>query len=105
VASSLQRTDDAVLMRSKLIGASTATIGIAAAAYLSYVAIAWFRYAHVAPATSEDRDPLLDRFIPTYEIAERHHIRVAAPPALTLSAAENIDLRRSPIINAIFYDA
>jgi hypothetical protein len=89
-------------MRAKLIRATTATLGIAAATYVAYVAIAWLRYGHVAPATDEDRDPLLDRFMPTYEVAERHQIRVAALPALALSAAENVDLRRSAIINAIF---
>ncbi len=89
-------------MRGKLIGVAAATIGIAAASYVSYVAIAWFRYGRVAPATSQDRDPLLDRFMPTYEVAERHQIRVAASPSLTLSAAENIDLRRSVIINVLF---
>ncbi len=45
---------------------------------------------------------LPDRFIPAYEVAERHHIRVAAPAAITLAAATEIDLTQSAVIRAIF---
>jgi hypothetical protein len=44
---------------------------------------------------------LLDRFMPVYEVAERHHVRVAAPPAITLAAAVEADLMASPIVRAI----
>lgn len=48
------------------------------------------------------RDALLDRFMPVYDIVERHHIRVDAPAAVTFAAARDQDLLRSPGIRAIF---
>ncbi len=73
----------------------------AAAAYGAYVGITWYRYGNVAsPATGED-DPLLDRFLPVYEIVERHQIRVAAPAAVTLDVARDADLQASPVVRTI----
>jgi hypothetical protein len=40
--------------------------------------------------------------MPEYELAERHHVRVAAPAAMTLSAASDTDLQQSKIVRAIF---
>jgi hypothetical protein len=40
--------------------------------------------------------------MPAYEVVERHHIRVAAPPAITLAAASEMDLLGSRIVRAIF---
>ena len=37
-----------------------------------------------------------------YDVAERHHVRVMAPPEITLSAAADTDLQRSAVIRAIF---
>src|SRR5207247_623095 len=54
-------------------------LGVAGAAYAAYVATAWARYGRAAPPNVDDADVLLDRFMPAYDIAERHHIRVAAP--------------------------
>lgn len=76
--------------------------GIAAAGYASYVAATFFRYGRPEPLHPDDADPLLDRFIPIFDVAERHHIRVAAPAETTLAAASRIDLSRSPIIRAVF---
>jgi hypothetical protein len=71
-------------------------VGFSVAAYLSYAGTAWFRYGHARqPASSDETDPLLDRFMPAYEVAERHHIRVAAPAAITFSAATDLDLTQS----------
>ena len=79
-----------------------AAAGLAAAGYATYVAAAWLRYGHAAPARPEERDPLLDRFIPEYDVVERHHVRVAAPPAITLAAAAELELDQSALIRAIF---
>jgi hypothetical protein len=49
----------------------------------------------------EEMDSILDRFIPTFDIVERHRIRVAAPPEVTMSAARHIDMRDSAFIRAI----
>jgi hypothetical protein len=40
--------------------------------------------------------------MPTYEIVERHHVRVAAPSEITFAASCEIDLRQSALVNAIF---
>jgi hypothetical protein len=76
--------------------------GLAAAAYGAYVATAWYRYGHTHHAGREDADALLDKFMPTYDVAERHHVRVAAPAEVTLKAATEMDLQRSAIVRGIF---
>jgi hypothetical protein len=76
--------------------------GRSAASWLGFGA-AWLRYGHAKhPAKAEDEDSLLDRFIPTYEIAERHHVSVAAAADITFSTACAMDLQDSGIIRAIF---
>jgi hypothetical protein len=75
--------------------------GVAAAAYGTYVGITWYRYGNAPAANAEDKDPLLDRFMPRYEIADRHQIRVAAPAAVTLDAARDADLQASPVVRTI----
>jgi hypothetical protein len=75
--------------------------GVTAAAYGAYVGITWFRYSDAAPPSPEEQDPLLDRFMPSYDVAERHHVRVAAPAAVTLAAAQEMDLLHSPSVRAI----
>ena len=51
---------------------------------------------------AEESDRLLDRFMPRYDIVERHHVKVSAPADLTLLAASEMDLRQSRLIRAIF---
>lgn len=75
---------------------------LAAAAYATYVAIKWYRYGRARPAGGADADPLLDQFLPTYEIVERHHVRVAAPAEITLASAYEMDLQKSMVVRAIF---
>ena len=67
-----------------------AGIGLAMGAYAAYVAVTWSRYGCATAASDDDADPLLDEFMPKYEVAERHHVRVAAP-------AENIAIARMAI--------
>jgi hypothetical protein len=69
--------------------------------YGAYVAKTWYRYGTVTAPTPEELDPLLDRFMPAYEIVERHHIRVAAPAAVTLDVARDMDLQASPVVRTI----
>ena len=75
--------------------------GLATAAYGAYVGTTWYRYGNVAPPSPEEQDPLLDRFMPAYEIVERHHVRIAAPAAVTLAAARELDLQGSPLVRII----
>jgi hypothetical protein len=76
-------------------------VGLAAAAYGSYVAITWYRYGDVPPPNPEEQDPLLDRFMPSYEVVERHHVRVAAPPLVTLAVAREVDMQASPVVRTL----
>jgi hypothetical protein len=71
--------------------------------YAAYVGYTWLRYGHEGPAADPAaRDPLLDRFMPSYEVAERHHVHVNAPPEIVLAAAAEMDLLESPIIRTVF---
>lgn len=78
------------------------SLGVAAGTYAVYVGVTWLRYGHSAPASPDDADLLLDRFIPVYAVAERHHIHVAAPPEITFTAACEQDLMAVPVVRAIF---
>jgi hypothetical protein len=77
-------------------------VAVAAAAYAAYVALAWMRYGHASAPNRDAADPLLDTFMPAYDIAERHHIAVGAPAAITLAAARDLDLKQSAIVRTIF---
>ena len=76
-------------------------LGLAAVTYAVYVGAAWYRYGHVALPSDDETDPLLDHFMPEYEVAERHHVRVAAPPEIALAAAADTDLQQSVLVRGI----
>ena len=76
--------------------------GFAAGAYAAYAGTTWLRYGRAARPSEREQDALLDRFMPAYDVAERHHIRVEAPAAMTLDAAKNVDLAETGIVRAIF---
>jgi hypothetical protein len=75
---------------------------VAAASYAGFVGAAWLRYGHAAAPAADEVDPLLDLFMPAYDVAERHHIDVAAPAALTFGALMDMDLEQSLLVRAIF---
>lgn len=81
---------------------AAAGLGAAAGAYGGYAALTWYRYGRVPEPDAQARDELLDRFMPTYEVVERHQIRVAAPAATTLAAAREQDLLQLPLVRPIF---
>lgn len=85
------------VMKGLAIGA-----GIAGASYGTYVASAWRRYGRPKKAQGEEVDALLDTFMPTYDVCERHHVGVSAPAEVTLAAAKTVELDESRIIRAIF---
>lgn len=68
--------------------------------YAAYAAVAWLRYG--AGSGEHAPDPLLDAFIPVYEVAERHEVRVRAPAEVTFAAAREVDMRGTPLNRAIF---
>lgn len=86
----------------RAVGRLGAAAGVAAATYGALAAIAWLRYGHAERPSADDGDALLDRFMPTYDIAERHHVSVAAPAATTFASAANVDLNGPLLSRAIF---
>ena len=72
------------------------------AAYATLIARAWRRYGTPTPPGHGERDALLDRFMPVYDVVERHRIFVAAPAATVLAAAKDQDLMHSWLTRAIF---
>ena len=79
-----------------------AGLGVAAATYAGSAAFTWYRYGTPKPGAPDEADPLLDRFMATYEVVERHNVRVRAPARITLTAAYEQNLLGSPVIRAIF---
>jgi hypothetical protein len=67
---------------------------------VGYAGFTWYRYGKVV--RGGPRNPLVDRFIPKYEVREVHQTRVAAPADVTFGVAQDLDLRRSTIVRAIF---
>jgi len=75
-------------------------VGAVALIALGQAAATWLRYGRVARASSAPM--LLDRFLPTYEVRERHETHVTAPVEETYRAARAMDFDRSSIVRAIF---
>ncbi len=82
---------------------SGAILGLVALGYSGLVAAAWQGYGRPPRAAAEhEADGVLDRFMPAYEIVERHKVGVRASADVTLAAAREQDLQRSAIVRAIF---
>ena len=79
-----------------------AGLGAAVGGYAVLVANGWRRYGRPDPPRDDEADVLLDRFMPEYEVAERHHVHVRAPAAVTFSAAVDADMHASPVVRAVF---
>ena len=77
-------------------------LGLAGAAYTTYAGVTWVRYGQPTPPRPDECDPVLDRFMPVYDVVERHHIDVAAPAETTFAAACEQDLMALPLVRAIF---
>lgn len=75
--------------------------GVAAGAYAAYATFTWLRYGRTAEPAEAERDELLDRFMPEYEVVERHQVLVNAPAAITFAAAKDLNLD-SAIARLIF---
>ena len=86
----------------RALGWAAAGFGLMAIGYATIAGAAWYRYGQITPHSPDERDALLDQFMPVYEVVERHHIRVSAPAEVTLAAAAKIDLYQSAIVRAIF---
>ena len=77
-------------------------LGILGIGYLSLAVAAWTRFGRPRTAHPDEVDARLDRFIPVYEVVERHQVRVDAPAAITLLTAKNTALNESPLVRGIF---
>ena len=75
-------------------------VGATLLGWFGYALYAWIGYG----SAQVDRQPdaAVDRYMPVYEIAERHEIAVDAPAANTYAAECRVDLQDSPVIQAIF---
>lgn len=78
-----------------------AALAAAAAGYLGLAAVTWWRFGARAKTDARGHDHLLDRFVPAFDVVERHHVRVRAPAPVTFAAAREQDLLRVPIVRAI----
>ena len=45
-----------------------AGVGVTSAAYGAYVGMTWYRYGYAAPPSPKEQDPLLDRFMRSYDV-------------------------------------
>jgi hypothetical protein len=84
----------------RTVGMLGAGVAVSALAWGGYAVIRWSRYGkstRIAPP-----DPLLDRYMPAYEVRERHETRVEAPADVTWAAVHDLDLRSSGLVRAIF---
>jgi hypothetical protein len=77
-------------------------MGVAAGAYAACAALTWHRYGRISRSNRHHHDEMLDRFMPFYEVVERHYVYVEAPAPLTLAAAKDQDLFAIPLVRAIF---
>jgi hypothetical protein len=84
------------------LSGAAALAGIAAVSYAGFVGASWVRYGHAAEPAPDEADPLLDVFMPEYDVAERHHMAVAASAEATFGALMDMDLERSQVVRAIF---
>lgn len=84
--------------------AAALAAGVAAAlgGYAACAAVAWCRYGRVPPRDDRRGDDLLDRFMPAFDIVERHQIVIEAPAPLVMAAAREQDLLQLPLVRAIF---
>jgi hypothetical protein len=81
---------------------SAVIVGAATATYVGCVATEWLRYGRARTPQADEVDPLLDRFMPDYEVVDRHAIAIEAPAGVVFTAAREMNLRESPLIRAIF---
>ena len=90
-------------MRKTIARCIASGLGAVALGYTMFTASAWLCYGR--PRRERDgatHDVLLDRFIPTYDVAEQHCVPVNAPADIAFAAACEMDLMSSPIVRAVF---
>jgi hypothetical protein len=86
----------------RILTALGSAAGLVGAAYGAYAAATWLRYGRPKRASADAADPLLDSFMPDYDVGERHAIAVAAPANVTFVTARELNLYDSRLVRAIF---
>src|SRR5262249_17607534 len=81
---------------------SAMDFGLAAFSYAAYAATTFLQYGRPKIGKGFNADPLLDIFMPNYEVVDRHSIQIAAPADVVLTAATETDIEKCPVIRAIF---
>jgi len=83
-------------------GSLAATAAVGAATYAACAGHEWLRYGHPPPPIADEVDDLLDRFMPAYDVVERHRLHIEAPADVTYAASVDMNLEDSLIIGGIF---
>jgi hypothetical protein len=81
--------------------ASGAMLGVAAGAAGYASLVAWNRWRYGSPSALPN-DPVLNRFMPSPEVAEHHEIAIAAPAAVVLAAAKEMQALELPLVRTVF---
>lgn len=77
-------------------------IGLAGLSYGAYAATTFLRYGRPRRGNGANSDPVLDIFMPNYEVVDRHSVQIAAPAEVVLAAASETNIEKSPVVRAIF---
>jgi len=77
-------------------------LGLAGVPYVTYAATTFLRYGRPRRGKGSSADPLLDIFMSSYEVVERHSIEIATPADLVLTAATETDIEKCRLVRAIF---
>src|SRR5688572_11538546 len=85
-----------------MFGCLAAVAGLAVGTDATFVRVTWFRYGRVPRSDPEEHDNLLERFMPVFDVAERHHLEVAAPASVAVAVARDRDLFESRVVRTIF---
>src|SRR5262245_34693887 len=94
-------------MRAKQLASSAtkwlaAGFCVAASAYAAYVGATFIGYGKPKPLGGKHDDDLLNRFMPVYDVVDRHAIHVRAPADVALSCATETDLESCTFVRGIF---
>ncbi len=81
-------------------GWAVGTLAVAAAGYAAAVGAIWWRYGRRRPGPRAD--PVLDRFLPEFDVEDWYRVRIQAPAEVVFAAAKEADLQRSAVVRAIF---
>jgi hypothetical protein len=84
------------------VQAIAASIAAVLGSYGGWAALSYARYGGPHRRDHSEHDEPLDRFMPKYDVYERHTIVVNARADVTLAAARSQDFFGTPLIKAIF---